>query len=75
MKEEAVEIPTVDGTADGFLYVDEKNRGPGFLFLTDIGGIRPSQREMAREWPARDIRCCYRTYFIAPTRRRCSNHR
>jgi carboxymethylenebutenolidase len=47
MKEEAVEIPTVDGTADGFLYVDEKERGPGVLFLTDIGGIRPSQREMA----------------------------
>ena len=47
MKEEAVEIRTVDGTADGFLYGNGENRGPGFLFLTDIGGIRPSQREMA----------------------------
>ncbi|MGP8248305.1 MAG: dienelactone hydrolase family protein [Bryobacteraceae bacterium] len=47
MSEKAVEIRTVDGTADGFLYVDEENRGPGVLFLTDIGGIRPSQREMA----------------------------
>ncbi|MGO9895195.1 MAG: dienelactone hydrolase family protein [Bryobacteraceae bacterium] len=47
MKEEAVEIRTVDGTADGFLYGNEESRGPGFLFLADIGGIRPSQREMA----------------------------
>lgn len=47
MKEEAVNTPTVDGTADGFLYADEKKRGPGVLFLTDIGGIRPSQQEMA----------------------------
>lgn len=47
MKEEAVEIRTVDGAADGFLYVNEESRGPGFLFLADIGGIRPSQREMA----------------------------
>ncbi len=47
MKEEAVEIRTVDGAADGFLYVNEENRGPGVLFLTDIVGIRPSQREMA----------------------------
>jgi len=47
MKEEAVEIRTVDGTADVFLYGNGENRGPGFLFLTDIGGIRPSQREMA----------------------------
>jgi carboxymethylenebutenolidase len=47
MPEEAVEIRTVDGTADGFLYGNEESRGPGVLFLTDIGGIRPSQREMA----------------------------
>jgi carboxymethylenebutenolidase len=47
MNEEPIEIRTVDGTADGFLYADEKKRGPGVLFLTDIGGIRPSQREMA----------------------------
>ena len=47
VSEEAVEIPTLDGAAEGFLYVDDEKRGPGVLFLTDIGGIRPSQREMA----------------------------
>ena len=47
MREEPVEIRTVDGAAEGFLYRSEESRGPGFLLLADIGGIRPAQREMA----------------------------
>jgi carboxymethylenebutenolidase len=49
MIEEAIEIRTADGTADGFLYRAEgERRLPGVIHLTDIGGIRPSHREMAR---------------------------
>ncbi len=47
--EQAIEIRTSDGTADGFLYRAEGGRRfPGAIHLTDIGGIRPSHREMAR---------------------------
>jgi len=43
-----VEIPTPDGTSDGILLTAEDARPlPGVIFLTDIGGIRPSQRQMA----------------------------
>jgi carboxymethylenebutenolidase len=49
MIEEAIEIRTADGTADGFIYRAEgERRLPGAIHLTDIGGIRPSHREMAR---------------------------
>jgi carboxymethylenebutenolidase len=49
MTEQSISIRTPDGEADGFLYQDESGqRLPGVIFLTDIGGIRPSQREMAR---------------------------
>lgn len=49
MIEEAIEIRTADGTADGFLYRAEgERRLPGAIHLTDIGGIRPSHREMAK---------------------------
>ncbi len=49
MIEEAIEIHTADGTSDGFLYRAEGGqRRPGVIYLTDIGGIRPSQHEMAR---------------------------
>ena len=49
MSEDAIEIRTADGTADGFLYRAEgARRSPGVIHLTDIGGIRPSHREMAR---------------------------
>ena len=49
MIEEAIEIRTADGTADGFLYRAEgARRAPGAIHLTDIGGIRPSHREMAK---------------------------
>jgi carboxymethylenebutenolidase len=48
LAEQEVEIRTPDGTADGILYHSEDGRRlPGVMFLTDIGGIRPSQREMA----------------------------
>ena len=47
--EEAIEIRTTDGTADGFFYRAEgERRFPGAIHLTDIGGIRSSHREMAR---------------------------
>lgn len=49
MIEEAVEIRTADGTADGFLYRPEgARRWPGVIHLTDIGGIRPAHQDMAR---------------------------
>ena len=48
MIEERVEIRTVDGTVDGFLYRHEDgSRRPGVIHLTDIGGIRSSQKAMA----------------------------
>jgi carboxymethylenebutenolidase len=49
MIEEAIEIRTADGTSDGFIYRPDGGRhSPGAIHLTDIGGIRPSHREMAR---------------------------
>jgi carboxymethylenebutenolidase len=49
MIEEEIEIPTPDGTCDGFLYWDDDGRPrPGVIHLTDIAGIRPSHHEMAR---------------------------
>jgi carboxymethylenebutenolidase len=49
MIEQAIEIRTADGTSDGFIYRHEgAARCPGVIHLTDIGGIRPSHREMAR---------------------------
>ncbi|MGC2302726.1 dienelactone hydrolase family protein [Candidatus Binatus sp.] len=48
MIEEAIEIRTSDGTADGILFRAEGERRPGVIHLTDIGGIRPSHREMAK---------------------------
>jgi carboxymethylenebutenolidase len=51
--EEEVEIRTADGTADGFLYrAADGSRRPGVIHLTDIGGIRASQRGMARRLAA-----------------------
>ena len=49
MIEQNVEIRTTDGVADGVLFrADDGRRLPGAIHLTDIGGIRPSHREMAR---------------------------
>jgi carboxymethylenebutenolidase len=51
--EEEVEIRTADGTVDGFLYrAADGSRRPGVIHLTDIGGIRASQRGMARRLAA-----------------------
>ena len=48
MIEIETKIPAPDGAADAVLYHAEDGRAPGVVFLTDIGGIRDSQREMAR---------------------------
>jgi carboxymethylenebutenolidase len=53
MIEQDIEIRTPDGVSDGILYGSEDgSRLPGVIFLTDIRGIRPSQREMARRLAA-----------------------
>jgi len=50
--ETEIEIRTSDGTSDGVLFRPEGLEGaarwPGVIFLTDIGGIRPAQRQMAQ---------------------------
>jgi len=44
-----VEIPAPDGTPGGFLYYPAgEERWPGVIHLTDIGGIRPASRDMAK---------------------------
>lgn len=49
MIEKDLEIRLADGICDGVLYQPEgEGRSPGVIFLTDIGGIRPATREMAR---------------------------
>ncbi|MGH9753362.1 MAG: dienelactone hydrolase family protein [Blastocatellia bacterium] len=53
MIEEEIEIHTADGTSDGILFRPEgERRSPGIIFLTDIGGIRPATRDMARRLAA-----------------------
>lgn len=50
MIEKPIEIKTPDGVADGFIFQpEEKGKWPGVMHLTDIGGIRPSQHQMARQ--------------------------
>lgn len=48
MTEQEIEIRTPDGTSDGVLHRSDGSPRPGVIFLTDIGGIRPSQRGMAQ---------------------------
>jgi carboxymethylenebutenolidase len=49
MKEEEIEIRTADGSSDGFLYrAEDGRRLPGVIHMTDIGGIRPVKRDMAK---------------------------
>ena len=49
MIEEEVEIRMIDGTSKGIVYWPEGGRRwPGAIHLTDIGGIRPAHRDMAR---------------------------
>ncbi|MEO1969546.1 MAG: dienelactone hydrolase family protein [Sphingomonadaceae bacterium] len=46
--ENAVEIPTSDGTLDGVLFSRSGRKAPGVLFWPDIAGIRPANRQMAK---------------------------
>jgi len=48
LTEKEIEITTPDGKADSVLYFEDGRRQPGVIFLTDIGGVRDSQRQMAR---------------------------
>jgi len=49
MVEEELQLRTSDGTTDAVLYHEEDGRPRlGVIHLTDIGGIRPSHREMAQ---------------------------
>lgn len=44
-----IEIRTADGISDGYLYLpDGEGSFPGVIHLTDIGGIRPVQHDMAQ---------------------------
>lgn len=49
MVEEEIEIKTASGMVDSVLFSEGTARRPGVIHLTDIGGIRPSQRQMARQ--------------------------
>ena len=47
--EQDVQVPTPDGASDSVLYVPESSgQWAGVLYLTDIGGVRPATRDMAR---------------------------
>ena len=49
MFEQEIEIRTADGVCDGVLCRPEGGGAlPGVIHLTDIGGIRPAQREMVQ---------------------------
>jgi carboxymethylenebutenolidase len=50
--EEKIQIRTDDGVSDGVLYRPEGARAPGVIHLTDAGGIRPAQCNMARRLAA-----------------------
>ena len=49
MIEKDIQIQLADGETDGFLIQPEgEGPWPGVLYLTDIGGIRPAQRQAAQ---------------------------
>jgi carboxymethylenebutenolidase len=53
MIEKDVDIRVTDGTSDAVLFRPEgEGRWPGVIFLTDIRGIRPATRDMARRLAA-----------------------
>src|SRR5215470_235758 len=53
MIEKEIEIRAAEGTVDGIFFRPEGDRQwPGVIFLTDIGGIRPATRDMARRLAA-----------------------
>ncbi|MGA8596321.1 MAG: dienelactone hydrolase family protein [Bryobacteraceae bacterium] len=48
MIEEEIEIPTPDGKCDGVFWRPEnRQHKPAVIMLTDIGGIRPANRDLA----------------------------
>ena len=52
--EKQIEIRTADGTADGFLYTPEGGgQWPGVIQLTDIHGVRPVARDLAKRIAAK----------------------
>lgn len=47
--EKDIQIPLPDGTTDAVIFQPEAGgKWPGVLYLTDIGGIRPAQRQAAQ---------------------------
>jgi carboxymethylenebutenolidase len=49
MIEKAIEIKTAAGTVDGYIYEHEEGGWwPGVIYYTDIVGIRPANREIAK---------------------------
>jgi len=52
--EKEIEIRTAEGTADGFLYTPEgSGPWPGVIQLTDIHGLRPVARDLAKRIAAK----------------------
>src|SRR5579863_7571383 len=52
--EKQIEIHTVDGVVDGFLYTPEgSGPWPGVIQLTDIHGVRPVARDLAQRIAAK----------------------
>ncbi|HLX05325.1 MAG TPA: dienelactone hydrolase family protein [Candidatus Binatus sp.] len=68
MIEEAIEIRTSDGTADSILFRAEGERRPGVIHLTDIGGIRPSHRAMAKRLAERGYTVLMPNVFYRTTK-------
>ncbi|MFA6220600.1 MAG: dienelactone hydrolase family protein [Erythrobacter sp.] len=52
LAEGKVAFTTPDGTMDGEFYHPATGKHPGVIFWTDIAGIRPAKREMARRLAA-----------------------
>lgn len=54
MLEQELMLSTPDGETEAFLYQPEDSgQWPGVIHLTDIGGIRPAHREMAKRLAAK----------------------
>jgi carboxymethylenebutenolidase len=54
LMEKQIEIRTADGIADGFLYTPEgSGPWPGVIQLTDIHGVRPVARDLAKRIAAK----------------------
>jgi carboxymethylenebutenolidase len=67
--EQAVDISTLDGIADGFLYHPTGNgTWPGVIHLVDAGGIRPSQVQMAKRLCAKGFAVLLPNVFYRTSR-------